>query len=223
MTVERRVVGDLGNAPELRSGRFAKTYQGPDKHQGGLDWDKIRADYYARMRAQVAEGKTDRETMLWVELGLAVKSDSEIASILEGRAIRRAGALSLQKSSLTPEDRARGGRSGGARKANVPEIVRLYTEEDMKPEDIARDQGIRVETVRDWLKRRQVWDPNKFRSGWKGDLSNRGPGPKPRETCSRGHDLTLPGATTQIWKTTSSGRVKNGRACIKCWGGVYGS
>jgi DNA-directed RNA polymerase specialized sigma24 family protein len=191
----RRVVKDLGTAPEVRRGRFATAYRGPSRRQGGLDWDSMRADYFARMRDQVARGVDDQETHVWRENELHLKTDAEIAKFLEARAIRKTASWT-PSSNLTNADRSRGGRAITPRKANVPEIVRLYVEENMKPDDIAQEQGIRVDTVRDWLKKRGVWD--KFKHMPHSGERTPGSGKSGSHVCAKGH------------------YKEPGRACLTC-------
>lgn len=200
-------------------GRFSHTYQGPPRKQGGLDWDQIRRDHHEQMIRQVEAGLQDEETKLWRDNDLASRSFSERDEFLARRALQRAGSPTPRASSLTPEDRAAGGRKR-ARRIDAPEVERLYVEENMKPGDIAVRTGFAYETVVSTLKLRGVFDPNKFRGGWKGPQGSRGPGPKQKTVCSRGHDLTAEGATKQLWKHTANGPVRNGRACVKCWGGA---
>jgi hypothetical protein len=166
---------------KARQGNFSRAYKGP-REVGLFDWAKSRQAYADQMARQVEEGKTDSETNLWRENGLHLMSPEDRDKFLEVRAMRRGGAFKPHVN-LTAEDRSRGGRSSHARKADVPEIVRLYTEENQKPQTIADSMGLRVETVREWLKKRGVWDKSKHMNKDKPE----GSGKKASHVCSKGH------------------------------------
>jgi hypothetical protein len=210
----------LGNGPEIsgarrKKGNFANSYRGPDSRENqGLDWDKIRREYHDRVMRAVEAGVDNPETRLWKKHGLMDMEFDQRDEILKREALARAGSPPLRGSSLTPEDRARGGRKRSSG-LDTDRMVELY-EQGLKPNDIALKMGHAPETIRNHLKRRGVYDRSRFRQGFTGTA---GPGPQQLAVCSRGHDLTEEGATKQLWKTTANGPVKNGRACVRCWGG----
>ena len=69
-------------------------------------------------------------------------------------------------------------------RVDVDRIVRLYVEENMKPMDIADVMHCNYVTVLAWLKRRRVYDANKFKAK-KGVKVG---GKLPTEKCANGHD-----------------------------------
>lgn len=202
------------NHRQARQGALANSYKGPN-HDQGLDWNSVRTAYYARMRDQVERGVQDAETQIWRENQLHLLADSQVAKFLERRALSKQPSKILRGIPLSPEARAKGGRKRGSG-LDVDRMVELYAE-GVKPDAIALQMGHAPATVRGHLKARGVWDGGKHKRGQFTGTS--GSGPEQKTVCSRGHDLTAEGSTKQLFKQTRNGPVKNGRACVRCWGG----
>ncbi len=206
----------MKNHRKAAKGTFANAYKGPpNKTEQGLDWSKLRAQNHERLAQDAANGSNSPDARLWRENKLGDMTPQERDEFFTAHALRKVGAT-IPKMNLTRADKARGGSSRAPR-IDVPEVVRLYVEEKMKPEDVAKKMGIAVETVRRHLKIRGVFEPRRHLQGWQGPVENMSSS-KPRlEKCDRGHDLTVPGNSRQNFKVGPRGGVtKNGRECLVC-------
>lgn len=179
-----------------------RNYNKPPE-KGGLDWDAIRKARAQRLDEEIARGVDNPETR---EHQLPEPEQwKRVVERLNKRTVRETSASAFGGT----EGQSRGGSVGGPR-VDVERIKRLYLEENMKPEDIGKEMRINPATAIRWLKEEGVFDPKKFRKGWKGGT----PGvPQQKDRCIRGHDLTKKGATTQQTKPDGT---KNGRSCVEC-------
>lgn len=141
----------------------------PDRvYNQGLDWDAVRRANHARVIDEIYQGIDSPETRLWKKHDLESMATAERDKFLERHALSKGSSQTPRGSSLTPEARARGGRHRVARKADPPEIERLYVEEGKAPNEIALAQGLSPWTVINWLRQRGVYDPKKHLGKTKG-------------------------------------------------------
>lgn len=192
------------------AGNLAAGHKRAD-HGQGLDWDAIRKARDERLEAEVARGIMGPEH----EEYLRLKALDDKARAAEQRALEASMARQPKEARYktsgtgTGEDTPRDRRVGA--RTDVGEMVRLYVDEGMAPSAIAKELHVGYETVIKWLKREQVFDPNRHRGGGR---PKRGRDTYSRKThCVNGHDLTLPGAAREL--TTKDG-APNGRECVEC-------
>lgn len=182
--------GKRGGFRYPKKGNLARARTAPAPNKDiGLDWGGVRERYLLRVAQDAANGSMQPEAQIWRDNDLDNKSPEERERIMNARALQRIGAATPRRSSLTPAARSRGGSSSDSRKADVPEIVRLYVEMNLKPAVIAERMGLNVETVRTWLKRRGVWDKTKHAAG--PGQKTPGSGIKATDTCHKGHKHPL--------------------------------
>lgn len=193
-----------------KSGLLSHGAKVPDKGLG-LDWDAIREARAKRLDEEIARGVDNAETR---EHLLSKEEQDRLYRLRVEKALKP--SKSPKPSRNSGEGKA--GRPRNTPKYDVDEIVRLYVEEELPPKEIVERLGGTPSygTVINYLKKRQVFDVKKFRTG----------GPKgkplvrPKESYSRqqhcgvcGADLDVPGNSRE--RMDANGNL-NGRECVPC-------
>lgn len=123
-----------------------------------IDWDQIRADRAKRLDAELARGVDNEDT----RRHLADREGREYQAEAKKRPSRAKSGPSRRGSNLKAQ-------GSGARREPVPQdvvdvIVRLYGVGNTAP-GIAKQLSLHPNTVRDKLKERGVYDPERDQGG----------------------------------------------------------
>lgn len=181
------------------------------KEDAGLDWNSIREARARRLEEEYERGIRNPDTIEHHELSkLSPEEQRRKQKEREARAVK---PEKIQRDRRPVNQKT--GRKKGPR-WDIDEGVRLYTEENMMPKDIATKLGVSYETVIKGLKFREVFELNKFRA--RADLK------RPPESYSRqkycgvcGADLDAPGNSRERFKKKPDGTLRpNGRECVPC-------
>lgn len=216
-------------------GSFAYGKKDPKLKPGnGIDWDKLKRQTNERLDREWDEGVRRNDTIRrrWMKTLSPERLKQEEKLLYEGK--RTPLVLGVdgephptthepQESPKSRPSRAgqytgKTGRPRGTAHYDVDEIVRLYVEENMSPLAIVEKMGGKpaYPTVVGYLKKREVFDPNRHRTGGR---RNRDSYEEQRQThCGKcGADFSKPeNVRERVRKLPDGGTRPNGRECVPC-------
>ena len=166
-----------GNAGK-KSGRLSHGHKRPpSKRSEGLDWGAIERQFAERLQRDIDNGVDD------------IMTRAELR--------RRAGLPPVKKAANKSKPGVNPTRQPRMTEAEVDEVVGMYLRGGKSVPEIAAAKGYATITIREYLKRREVYDPERDR-GRGASAGGRAMAGKERpesrkDTCVRGHDRTVPG------------------------------
>lgn len=165
----------------------------PPEKPVNVDWDKINAKYWATV---------DK----WIEQGIDVPATRQRKAMLEEQATREQAREAGKQRPSRAKPKGTGGGRGSKPQFDAEVIVERYRRGDFV-RDIAKDMGCAVQTVVNYLKKAEVYEP-----GRDSDRQRRRTG---KDECHRGHDMTVHGRP--IFRQGPGGvQLPNGRYCNEC-------
>ena len=202
------------------------------KPGNGINWDKLKRQNEERLDREWEEGVRRNDTIRrrWMKTLSSSRLKQEEQLLLKGKrtplAIGEDGEpyatgepqeLPKSRPSRAGQHQSKTGRPKGTPYFDVEEIVKLYVEEGLSPQQISNKYGGKPSypTVVKYLKDRKVFDRDRHRSGGSRDRRSY---EKQRQTkCANGHDLTNPDNVLERVRKLPDGTTRpNGRECRIC-------